>query len=204
MVEAPLATTTPPPASPLPPNVSKSTTLSAAGEGVPPGNDFGSESYFVTGSEFVVVCGCDGVEDDDAGVAATPAPATPAANPTPTSSAPDAPTAAPASRDLTTPAPADSPSSSAVAPSSPTPASSSCAVGSGVTVTSSEFPLLEGCLEEVDIYNNDGFEYLSATGIIVTVVPEDNDTVSVNNIGGGFLAFFLAFFECLPLCIFLL
>lgn len=48
-------------------------------------------------------------------------------------------------------------------------------------MTSSEFPQLEGCLEEVDIYTNDGFEYLSATGLIITVVPEneDDETVSV-------------------------
>lgn len=47
---------------------------------------------------------------------------------------------------------------------------SSCTSG-GVTVTSSEFPLLEGCLAEIDIFTNDGFEYLSLTGLIIADVP---------------------------------
>ena len=54
--------------------------------------------------------------------------------------------------------------------------------GSGVTVTSSEFPELEGCLAEVDLYVNNEVEFVSDTGLIVAGGTEDDpDTVS----GGG-------------------
>lgn len=43
-----------------------------------------------------------------------------------------------------------------------------CGVGSGVSVTSSEFPLLEGCLDEIDLYINSEFEFISSTGIIIS------------------------------------
>ena len=47
----------------------------------------------------------------------------------------------------------------------------SCAVGSGVTVTSSEFPLLEGCLQEFD------GDFASATGAILGLVPDGATSV---------------------------
>ncbi len=55
-----------------------------------------------------------------------------------------------------------------------------CADGSGVFVTSSEFPELEGCLAEVDVYiNTNEIEFLSDTGLIVASATVDTpDTVS--------------------------
>lgn len=116
---------------------------------------------YPTGTDFVVECGCDGV-----------------VSPSPTPSTSPATTAAPIGRGLDlTPAPADSSSTSAVAPA-PTSAGGTCAAGAGVSVTSSEFPQVEGCLVETDIYDNDGVEYVSATGAIFSGVPEGDVTVS--------------------------
>lgn len=64
----------------------------------------------------------------------------------------------------------------------PTPGGS-CAEGSGVTVTSSDFPLLEGCLAEIDLFTNEGPEFLSGTGIIV--YDEGDTTVIVFVFWGG-------------------
>lgn len=55
-----------------------------------------------------------------------------------------------------------------------------CAEGSGVGVTSSEFPAMEGCLEETDLVTtNDGPEFASSTGIIFNGVAESEDVVRV-------------------------
>lgn len=57
----------------------------------------------------------------------------------------------------------------------PTSTSSSseggCAAGAGVFVTSSEFLLLEGCLQETDRYANIGVEFVSDTGLIIAIAP---------------------------------
>lgn len=117
--------------------------------------------YPATGTEFVVTCGCDGV-----------------VSPTPTTTTSSAATAAPMGRGLDmTPAPAGNSSTPAVAPgrtpapaaTSPIPTSSTSsspgAAGSpdacteaSITVTSSEFPLLEGCLLETDLEVLEGGE----------------------------------------------
>lgn len=49
-----------------------------------------------------------------------------------------------------------------------------CSDGSGVTVTSSEFPLLEGCLDEFEDtrFANGQVEFLSSTGLIVSSLTE--------------------------------
>lgn len=49
----------------------------------------------------------------------------------------------------------------------------SCSAGSGVTVTSSEFPVLEGCLIETEVFVNFQVEYVTedGLGIIVAFVP---------------------------------
>ena len=45
-------------------------------------------------------------------------------------------------------------------------------------MTSSEFPLLEGCLAEIDVFEGGEVEFLSDTGIIIAVALEDDpDTV---------------------------
>eukprot|EP00903_Cladosiphon_okamuranus_P011462 g10796.t1 len=60
---------------------------------------------------------------------------------------------------------------------SPTPAGGTfCAAGAWVSVTSSEFPELEGCLEETEYYADDGVEYVSATGVIFSSVPDGEET----------------------------
>lgn len=70
------------------------------------------------------------------------------------------------------------PAPSGVQSSVATPApASSCAAGSGVSVTSSEYPKLEGCLEEADVFSKDGVEFWSATGVIASVVPDGEVTV---------------------------
>eukprot|EP00903_Cladosiphon_okamuranus_P011461 g10795.t1 len=63
-------------------------------------------------------------------------------------------------------------------PTPPTPTTGgSCAEGSGITVTSSEFPLLEGCLEEIDSVDAyAGPEFVSETGLIVNFLPEGETT----------------------------
>lgn len=61
-----------------------------------------------------------------------------------------------------------------------------CATGSGVFVTSSEFPLLEGCLFEGDIYTNNEVEFQSDTGIIIARRPE-NDPENVSLLPRGHL-----------------
>ena len=64
-----------------------------------------------------------------------------------------------------------------------------CADGSGVTVTSTEFPLLEGCLGESEDarFNNAQVEFSSDTGIILAGVTEDDPTnVSVSRIPCSF------------------
>ena len=58
---------------------------------------------------------------------------------------------------------------------SPTPsAGDACAAGSGVSVTSSEFPNLEGCMAEIEVFDeNDEIEYLteSGLGVILSFLP---------------------------------
>ncbi len=56
---------------------------------------------------------------------------------------------------------------------------SSCTAGSSVFVTSSEFPLMEGCLAELDLYINNEVEWVSDTGLIIAgATVEDPDSVS--------------------------
>lgn len=92
-------------------------------------------------SVFAVDCGCDG--DDDG---ATPAP-TLGSTPAPTTTAPIVPATA-----------------------APSQTGGDCATGTGVTVTSTEFPLLEGCLLEVDYIDPGGeLDYTSGTGAILAL-----------------------------------
>eukprot|EP00752_Nemacystus_decipiens_P017371 g15566.t1 len=105
-----------------------------------------------TATTFGVECGCD---DDRGGVSPTPVTTTPApvtVSPTPGTDTPS-PVAAP------------------TAPS-PTP-TGSCPDGSSITVTSSEFPNLEGCLSEVEVFEGGEIEYLteSGLGIIYATTP---------------------------------
>ena len=57
-----------------------------------------------------------------------------------------------------------------------TSAGDACAAGSGVFVTSSEFPEMEGCMVEIEILEeNDEIEYITETGLafIYATVPTD-------------------------------
>jgi len=73
----------------------------------------------------------------------------------------------------TSSAPGETPSSSS------TSAGTTCVAGAGVNVTSSEFPELEGCLAEIDLYLNNEVEFASDTGLIIaTGTQADPDTVS--------------------------
>ncbi|CBJ26644.1 expressed unknown protein [Ectocarpus siliculosus] len=49
-----------------------------------------------------------------------------------------------------------------------------CAEGSGVTVTSSMFPLLEGCLVETDLIEGGEAEFVGETGMIAAVLNSDD------------------------------
>lgn len=65
-----------------------------------------------------------------------------------------------------------------------------CPDGSGVTVTSPEFPLLEGCLEESEDsrFANDHVEFSSDTGAIISgAVETSNSTTMVNTLCFEFL-----------------
>eukprot|EP00752_Nemacystus_decipiens_P018688 g16752.t1 len=97
-----------------------------------------------TSTTFDVDCGCDG----DRGISSTPSTTT-------------------SSTDITTPSPVPAPT----APS-PTP-TGSCPDGSSITVTSSEFPNLEGCLSEVEVFEGGEIEYLTedGLGIILASAP---------------------------------
>ena len=77
----------------------------------------------------------------------------------------DGPAPTPAATTTTTPSSSDR--GAAPPTSSSTSAGETCAAGSGVTVTSSDFPDLEGCLEEIDLYVNNEVEFVSDTGLIL-------------------------------------
>ncbi|CAM9671157.1 unnamed protein product, partial [Ectocarpus sp. 12 AP-2014] len=49
-----------------------------------------------------------------------------------------------------------------------------CAEGSGVTVTSSMFPLLEGCLVEMDLVEGGEVEFVGETGVIASALNSDD------------------------------
>ncbi|CAM9789902.1 unnamed protein product [Ectocarpus sp. 4 AP-2014] len=49
-----------------------------------------------------------------------------------------------------------------------------CAEGSGVTVTSSMFPLLEGCLVEMDLIEGGEVEFVGETGVITSELNSDD------------------------------
>eukprot|EP00752_Nemacystus_decipiens_P002667 g2495.t1 len=66
----------------------------------------------------------------------------------------------------TTPTPID-------APTAPSPTStSSCPDGSSITITSSEFPNLEGCLSEVEVFEGGEIEYLTEEGLGIIYATE--------------------------------
>lgn len=54
-----------------------------------------------------------------------------------------------------------------------------CAEGSGVTVTSSLFPLLEGCLFEMDMFVGGYVEFVGDTGMIASELASDDDDAEV-------------------------
>lgn len=72
--------------------------------------------------------------------------------------------------------PAPTPSPPTPTPPTPTPGGS-CAAGSGVTVTSSEFPLLEGCLAEL-VFDGGEVEFQSDTGVIFAFIADGQTVVS--------------------------
>lgn len=53
-----------------------------------------------------------------------------------------------------------------------------CAEGSGVTVTSSLFPLLEGCLAEMDVLDGE-MEFIGDAGMIASQLTSDDDDAEV-------------------------
>ena len=115
----------------------------------------------------------------DAPIAETPAPV-PAPTEPPVVATP-APTAG--SRAIpTTP----SPEASSSAPASPpTPAASGdCAADSSLGVTSTAFPLVEGCLEEVVLVEGGELEYLSSTGLIVALPLDEAEPTLVRGSAG--------------------
>lgn len=129
---------------------------------------------YATSTTFSVDCGCDG----DA-VSPVPAPTDPPVvetpSPVPAPTDPpvvETPSPTPGSRAIpTTPAPEASSSSTA---SPPTPAASGdCAADSSLGVTSTAFPLLEGCLEEVVLVTGGELEYMSSTGLIVALALDE-------------------------------
>lgn len=54
-----------------------------------------------------------------------------------------------------------------------------CAAGSGVTVTSSLFPLMEGCLVEDDIFVGGEIEYDGDTGLILAMLDGEEADAKV-------------------------
>lgn len=73
--------------------------------------------------------------------------------------------------------PAPTPGPTAVPTIGPTPAGGDCSAGSGITVTSTTFPDLEGCLREVDSVAGGELEYESDTGAIFAHTPVGKDLV---------------------------
>lgn len=139
------------------------TTVATAATGV----DSADNVFLATGTDFIVDCGCNGV-----------------VSPTPTTTTSPAATTPPVERGLDfTPSPVDSASTS----SSPGAVDSPGAVGdpdtcaaASVTVISSEFPLLEGCLIEADIFEGGEVEYVGGeAGLIYAGSAESDTDVSV-------------------------
>lgn len=54
-----------------------------------------------------------------------------------------------------------------------------CAEGSGVTVTSSMFPPLEGCLAEMDLIEGGEVEFVGETGVIASELNSDDADAEV-------------------------
>jgi len=130
-----------------------------------PGLDAGGEAYVATDSQFAVACGCDGAPapavTDPPAVVGTPAPSG-------------------SSREIpTTPAP--EPTTSAMTSPTASAAGGDCPADESLGVTSTAFPLLEGCLEEMVLQAGGELEYLSSTGLIAALPPDETDPTLVRS-----------------------
>lgn len=91
---------------------------------------------------------------------------------------------APGSRVLPTTAAPEASSSASASPLAPA-ASGDCAADSSLGVTSTAFPLLEGCLEVVVLVAGGELEYMSSTGLIVAFAPNETTPTLVRCVSFG-------------------